>query len=116
MKNPKSLTSIICTLFVVACLYVSVSGQTAEDRNKLATVSGGGSSVRWDVAAPNAGLTLTISTPDGRVFRKEFRAGAAAEFNLSDKDGNRLPDGQYTYELRLTPALTAAVKDRKSVV
>ena len=111
MKNPKSLTSIICTLFVVACLYVSVSGQTAEDRNKLATVSGGGSSVRWDVAAPNAGLTLTISTPDGRVFRKELRAGAAADFTLSDKEGNRLPDGQYTYELRLTPALTAAVKE-----
>ena len=111
MKSPKSLTSIICTFFVVACFYVSVSGQTAEDRNKLAIISGGGSSVRWDVAAPNAGLTLTISTPDGRVFRKEFRAGAAADFTLSDKEGNRLPDGQYTYELRLTPALTAAVKE-----
>ena len=111
MKNPKSLTSIICTLFVVACCYVSVSGQTAEDRNKLATISGGGSSVRWDVAAPNAGLTVTISAPDGRIFRKEFRAGATAEFTLADKDGNRLPDGQYAYELRLTPALTAAVKE-----
>ena len=111
MKNQKSLTSVICALFVVACLYVSASGQTAEDRNKLATVSGTGSSVRWDVAAPNAGLTVTISAPDGRAFRKELRAGAAADFTLSDKEGNRLPDGQYTYELRLTPALTAAVKE-----
>ncbi len=110
MKNPKSLIPMICTLFVVACLYVSVSGQAMEG-NKLATVSGAGASVRWDVAAPNAGLTLTISAPDGRVFRKEFRSGAPADFNLADKDGNKMPDGQYTYELRLTPVLTAAAKE-----
>src|SRR6267142_48464 len=111
MKSLRSLTSIICTLFVVACLYASASGQTGEDRNKLAAISGAGSSVRWDVAIPNAGIILTISTPDGRVFRKEFRSGAAAEFTLSDQDGNKLPDGQYTYELRLTPVFTAAAKE-----
>jgi len=55
MKNPRRLTSVICTLFVVTCLYVSVSGQTADDRNKLATVSGAGSSVRWDVSTQTPG-------------------------------------------------------------
>jgi hypothetical protein len=88
-----------------------VSGQTAEDQNKLATISSMGSSVRWDVAAPNSGVTMTVSAPDGRVFRKEFKTGSSPEFMLTDKQGERLPDGPYTYELRLTPVLSAAVKE-----
>jgi hypothetical protein len=49
----------------------------------LANVIGGGSSVRFDVLAQNAGATLTVTAPDGRSFSKEFRAGAALEFNLA---------------------------------
>ena len=111
MKNLKCLPFVLCTIFVVACLHVSVSGQTVEDKNKLATISSMGSSVRWEVAAQYSGLTMTVSAPDGRVFRKEFKAGTAPEFGLIDKQGERLPDGQYTYELRLTPVLSSAVKE-----
>jgi hypothetical protein len=111
MKISRSLTLMLCTIFVVSCLYVSVSAQSTEDRNKLAAVTAAGSSVRWDVAVPHAGLTITILAPDGRVFRQEYKSGATVEFMLSDKEGNRLPDGQYAYELRLTPALSAGVKE-----
>ncbi|MGH9932214.1 MAG: tail fiber domain-containing protein [Pyrinomonadaceae bacterium] len=111
MKNQKNLRVFLGIMFVFACLCVHVSGQSAEDRNKIATISATGSSVRWDVAIPNAGLTITVSAPDGRVFRKEFRTGAAAEFMLSNKT-ERLPDGQYTYELRLTPELSQAAKEK----
>jgi len=104
MKNLKYIPSILSMLFMVVCLYISASGQTADDLNRLATVSGAGSSVRWDVSAANGGGTVTILTPDGRVFRREFKSGAPAEFTLLDLEGGRLPDGTYTYELRLTPA------------
>lgn len=112
MKNPKYIPSILSILLVVVCLHISASGQMAEEKNKLAAVSAAGSSVRWDVSAPHAGLSVTIAAPDGRVFRVETKSGASAEFTLSDKQGNRLPDGQYTYELRLTPELTKAVKEQ----
>jgi hypothetical protein len=112
MNNLKYITSMFSMPLMVVCLYISASGQTAEDINRLATVSGAGSSVRWDVSAANAGGTVTILAPDGRVFRVETKSGAAAEFMLSDKQGNRLPDGQYTYELRLTPELSKAVKEQ----
>ena len=104
MKNLKYITSIFSMPLMVVCLYISASGQTAEDMNRLATISGAGSSVRWDVSAANAGGTVTILAPDGRVFRREFKSGAPAEFVLLDLEGNRLPDGTYTYELRLTRA------------
>jgi hypothetical protein len=111
MKNPKYLLSTLCPIFLVACFHVSVSGQTADDKNKLAAIMALGSSVRWEVTAPHAALTLTVSAPDGRVFRREYKAGSSPEFMVTDKQGERLPDGQYVFELRLTPVFSAAIKE-----
>jgi hypothetical protein len=104
MKNLNRISFVLSVFCVVACLQVSVAGQTAEDKNNVAAISGSGSSVRWDIAAPNAGVTLTISAPDGRVFTKTFKGGSSPQFSLADAHGEGLPDGQYTYELRLAPA------------
>jgi hypothetical protein len=110
MKNPKCLLTIMSLVLVLACFNLSVSGQTTDEKNRLANLIPNGSSIRWDVSALNAGLTVTISAPDGQVFRREFRAGATPEFALTEKDGSRLPDGQYSYELRLTPLLSPEVR------
>ncbi|HET9711776.1 MAG TPA: tail fiber domain-containing protein, partial [Pyrinomonadaceae bacterium] len=82
-------------------------GQAAD---RGVTLSGSGLSVKWDVAVPHSGLTLTISAPDGQVFRKEFK-GRSAEFTLTDAKGDRFADGQYSYELRVTPPIPADVKE-----
>ncbi len=111
MKNQKFFASGVFLVFTLLCLQSAASGQVASE-GKLANVNANGSSVRWEVLAANSGLTLTISAPDGRVFRKEFKAGAAPEFTLTDKQGERLPDGQYTYELRLSPVISAGIKER----
>jgi len=106
MKNVKTFAVVVFASLVLVCLQsVAVQAQ------KLANVSSKGSSVRWEVAAQHAGLTVTISAPDGQVYQKEFPAGSSPEFILSDKDGNRLPDGEYTYEIRLNPVLGAGVKE-----
>lgn len=110
MKYPRCLSLVLCMLFA-ACLQVSVLGQTAEDKNKLAAITSGGSSVRWEMVAPYSSLTMTVSAPDGRVFRKEFKGGATPEFAITDEQGERLPDGQYTYELRLAPMFSPGVKE-----
>ncbi|HEY0726881.1 MAG TPA: hypothetical protein VGD38_02355, partial [Pyrinomonadaceae bacterium] len=74
-------------------------------------MTGLGSSVRWEVAGPHAAVTLTVAAPDGQVFSKEFAAGTSPEFRL-DVKGERLPDGQYTYELRVTPIIGKDVKEK----
>jgi hypothetical protein len=111
MKNLKCLPYALFSMFVIVSFHVSVSAQTTEDKNRLATISTIGSGVRWDVVAPYSELTMTVSAPDGRVFRKEFKEGSSPEFVITDKRGERLPDGQYAYELRLTPVLSAGVKE-----
>jgi hypothetical protein len=79
------------------------------DEKALANVSGGGSSVRFDVTVANSGSTLTVTAPDGRAYTKEYKAGISPEFTFTDKQG--LPDGVYTYELRLRPSLSAGQRE-----
>jgi hypothetical protein len=106
MKNNKSFALVVFAALIFACLGTAAFGQ-----DKVASVSGG-PSVRWDVGASNSGLTLVVSAPDGRVFRREFKAGSSPDFALIDKQGERLPDGVYSYELRLTPVSSDAVRSR----
>jgi Chaperone of endosialidase len=106
MKYPRTFVLMALAVLLVGGVWSSALGQSAD--GPLANVSNGGSSVRFDIVAQNAGATLTITAPDGRSFSKEFRQGAAPEFNLGDRS---LPDGIYNYELRLKPALTAGQKD-----
>ena len=110
MKNLKSVNAVLRVILVVACFQLLVLAQTADDKNNGVSISGLGSSIKFDVAAPHAELTLTISAPDGQVFRKEFK-GRSAEFSLTDAKGERLADGQYSYELRVTPLIPADVKE-----
>src|SRR5437868_4621944 len=111
MKNLKHLPSMLSIVFVVACFNLAVLGQSTDDKNQFATVSGLGSSVRFDVGTPHAAVTLTVIGPDGQSFSKEFKSGNAPEFKLIGAKGERLPDGQYTYELRVTPNISTEVKE-----
>src|SRR5438477_2332711 len=97
-----NISKYFATLVAIAFLCISsqtiVSAQTAGE-GPLASVFGGGGTIRWEVFAPNSGGTLTISTPDNRSLRKSFRAGNSPEFSLGEKQMDSLPDGVYAYEL-----------------
>ena len=109
MKNLKRLPSLLGIAFVIATLNVIVLGQANE--NQFATLSNSGAAVRFDVAAPHAAVTLTVIGPDNFSYSQEFKNGNAAEFRLMQAKGERLPDGQYTYELRVTPNISKEVKE-----
>ena len=112
MKNRKSLATILLVVLTltIATLEVNAQSQAAGDGKEFAAISSTGSGVRFDVRAQHSGATLTIAAPDGRVFQKEFKGGASPEFSLTDEQGDRLPDGEYSYELRLTPGMSPGLK------
>jgi len=109
MRNQRTFSLVIFAGLILVCLHTTALGQTND--GKFSNMSGGGSSVRWDVAGANAGVSLNISAPDGRIFHREFKAGTSPEINLSERQFERLPDGQYTYDLRLIPDLSAGAKE-----
>ncbi len=110
MKNVKSVHAFVRVILVVACFQMLAFGQ--DETNKGVSISGSGLTVKWDVAVPHSELTLTISAPDGQVFRKEFKGNRAADFSLTDNKGERFADGQYSYELRVTPPIPAEVREQ----
>ena len=109
MKNLSRVHAIVRVILVVACFQLLVLAQ--DDKTKGVSINGSGLTVKWDVNVPHTELTLTISAPDGQVYRREFK-GRTAEFTLADKKGERLADGQYTYELRVTPPIAEDVKEK----
>lgn len=108
MKNLQSVHTLARVLLVLVCCQMFAFAQT-DDKNGIATVSASGLSVKFDVSIPHSQLTLTVSAPDGQVFRKDYKTGPI-EFNLFDSKGEKLPDGQYAYELRVTPVISAETK------
>jgi hypothetical protein len=109
MRKRMSFALVLFAMVIFAGFETTVVAQSND--GKLASVVGGGSSVRWEVMVANSGGSLTITAPDGRAFRRAFRAGASPEISLSDKQLEGLPDGAYAYELRLSPNLSAAAKE-----
>jgi len=111
MKTIKHLPSMLTIVFVLACFNVLVLGQSSDDKNNFANVTSLASSVRFDISAANAGVTLTVIGPDDFAYSKEYKSGTSPEFKLVSSTGERLPDGHYTYELRLTPIISSDTRE-----
>ena len=109
MKTLKYFSSTLSIVFVVALLSVTALAQV-EDRG-IASLSSGASSVRFDVLVPHSSTTLTVIAPDGQSFVKQFKEGSSVDFRLIDAAGEKLPDGSYTYELRVAPIFSAEVRE-----
>ena len=109
MKTIKHLPSLLSIAFLITSFNVVAFGQANDDKN-FATLSSTGASVRFDVGVPHAAVTLTVIGPDNFSFTKEFKSGNAAELRLLQAKGERLADGQYTYELRVTPNISEDTK------
>ena len=91
-------------LFVITCS--NVLGQEKD----FATVTSLGSSVRFEISATYSTVTLTVLSPDGRAYSKEFKPGSSPEFRIGGSR-EKYPDGEYSYNLRLAPVISDSVKE-----
>ena len=97
---------------VFACLAVAflVAVPAMAARGPVADLSVGSASLDWTPRG-NQSMKLTVSGPAGMIVEQTFRAGQAPSLSIFDKAGQRLPDGQYHWELRAA-ATTAAKRMR----
>ncbi|HEX2224759.1 MAG TPA: tail fiber domain-containing protein [Thermoanaerobaculia bacterium] len=94
---------ISLTLAAALCLW----GVPVGAAEKIAKMSVSPGQIAWDAEVSYERITLTVSGPGGD-FRREFAAGKAVTFDLSEID--QLVDGSYQYELRITPAVSDEVR------
>ena len=85
MKNLKRLPSLFSIAFVIAAFNVIVVGQAND--NQFAALSSSGASVRFDVAAPHAAVTLTVIGPDNFSYSK----GCGSSVHAAPRGGASLP-------------------------
>ena len=97
---------------VFACLAVAflVAIPAMAARGPVADLSVGGASLDWAPRGSYESMKLRVSGPDGLIIEQSFGAGQQPTFSLFDKAGQRLPDGQYRWELSAAPQLSPAAK------
>ena len=95
--------TFVCVSRLTALLVVVALPVAAFAGNAIGRPAGGGSAIEWQTSITgHERLTLTVVWPDGRALVKEFPAGRVPSLRLSDL-GGAPADGQYNYELRVTP-------------
>ena len=114
MKNQKSFVLVVFIGLALACLQTAALGQGASQSTdgKAANIKSDGMGVRFDSSIPYTSASLTISAPDGSVYRREFGPGTVPSFALLDKAGSALGNGQYAYELRFNVPQARDPKER----
>ncbi len=94
----------------IVSLGIAAGAAAAAPNQEVATLSGGGAGVEFRPVVDYEKLVLTVSGPGEMMFRREFAAGVPVAFSAFTEAGQVLPDGDYTYELRAAPRLSADVR------
>src|ERR1019366_1256595 len=98
--------SMLCLLLLPA---IALAKPGSAD--PIARMTASGSVAIWTTAVNHDKIALTVSGPDGSVYQKEFAAGVTPMFRLQDL-GGKAADGSYTYEMRIIPNVTSAVRQQ----
>ncbi len=101
------------TVFTVISLFIlntSFFGQT-KTRVNVADVSNNGTNVSWLIKVPYESAILTVSAPNGKVFRREFIAGSIPTFSPITDRAEFYGEGKFNYEIVLVPILSPSIKD-----
>jgi hypothetical protein len=95
-----------------ALLILSSATAFAASENRHETIghmTANAAGVSWQVGADNDSVSVTITGPNDFLYTHEFPNTHAVNLKMKDFGANPA-DGQYTYEMRLTPRISASVK------
>lgn len=108
LRQEALLIMLVCRLMIPA----PASAQGAQPGNGLAPMTVGPAAIEWRPGAEYERAVLTVSRPSGSVLRRVFSVGSIPSLDLRDRQGNRLPDGRYTYELRIFPPVDKELRNK----
>ena len=113
MRKPRASAVL---WMVITCALISALPAMGEEVRQppkpIAEMSGSAARIDWLPASDAESLALTVAGPDDFYVRREFESGETPSLSLFDTKGERLPDGTYTYELRVVPRVAADIREK----
>jgi len=98
-------------LFLVVGIILSLPALAADRTGPVGRMTINAASVEWQATGPNVdGLVLTVQTPSGDIFTRQF-TGTHASFRAADL-GAGLVDGIYNFDLTVVPRVDGSVKQQ----
>jgi hypothetical protein len=103
-----TLRALRVGLFLLIAVTFALPAAAAD----IVAFDAGPSGLTWRPLVSFEHGTLTISTPDGLVFREEFKGGAGVSFNPTGQANYQAPDGTYIWQVTLGQPSTVNAKLR----
>src|SRR3954451_11327971 len=97
-----------------ALLILSSATAFAASENRHETVghmTANAAGLSWQIGADNDRIMLTITGPNDFVYTHEFATARNVSVKMRDLGAN-LPDGSYTYEMRIIPRISQTVREQ----
>jgi hypothetical protein len=116
MDKRKKTLSMIVVLFLILtawfadAAYAAAANSGPPDSKPVAELTTSSNGIGWQPKVSYGQLIVTVTRPDGSVFRKTFEAGVNPYLDLSSIAAGDSYDGHYTYELRVIPVITPKVR------
>src|SRR5262245_8554657 len=102
MLKALALKALGFVLVALLCAQgAAAAGKDQQPTNAVASMSIGGDRVDWLPTGGYERLELSVTGPGDLYLRQEAEPGKAPFLSLFKPNGDRLPDGIYTYELRV---------------
>jgi hypothetical protein len=100
--------------FVLLSLVIATAAFAAKPVSEppaTADISISAAAIQWQPSGSFDRMALVVSGPDDFSFTKEFAAGATPQLRVQDL-GAKVADGQYTWQLRVVPRISAETRSK----
>jgi len=105
--------TILAVLWMVFSWMLSTpvkAGEVKQPASRVAEISVSPAHVDWLPAVDAQRWVLKLTGPGGLFIRRAFEGGQTPSIDLFNEEGERLPDGDYGWELREIPRATPPAK------
>ena len=90
-------------------LIIPITAFAAADGQPVGRMTANAAGLSFQIGADNESVTLTISGPNNFQYSHQFASARSISLRLRDV-GATMPDGSYTYEMRLAPRVSDSVR------
>lgn len=110
-KSASLFILVLMFVFVVSIMEMVLLAEEKKSTNHpAAEVTMSSSGIHFTPRVSYGLLALTVSLPDGTQFKKSFAPGVTPYLGLSEISRNQAMDGNYTFELRVSPGTGGKVR------